>query len=88
MENGRNYTRSGGIAGSWQQLDKGVTNLVGSGMPMADVIHSASLTPAKYLGIDDQLGSIVPGKRACLAAWDESARICWGLDGTHIEYAR
>lgn len=84
VENGRNFTRSGGIAGSWCQVDTGVTNLVGAGMPLADVIRSAALTPAQYLGMTDILGDIAPGKLACLASWDEQGRCLWGFDGEHI----
>ncbi len=87
VENGRNFTRSGGIAGSWCQLDTGVTNLAGMGIPLEDVIHAASMTPARYIGLESELGSIATGKRACLSAWDESNRCLWGFDGHHIEYA-
>lgn len=87
VENGRNFTRSGGIAGSWCQMDTGVANLAGMGVPLEEVIHSASLTPARYVGLENELGSIAPGKQACLSAWDESIRCLWGFDGHHIEYA-
>lgn len=87
VQGGRNFTRSGGIAGSWCQLDTGVTNLTRAGMPMEDVIRAASLTPAHYLGLDDTLGCIAPGMRACLAAWDENIRCLWGLDGFNVIHA-
>ena len=54
---------------------------------MEDVIRAASQTPAEYLGFGDSLGEIVPGKRACLAAWNEKAEVVWGFDGTNIAYA-
>lgn len=88
VENGRNFTRSGGIAGSWCQVDTGVKNLVQLGMPMEEVIRSAAHTPAAYLGMDDQVGDIAPGKLACLAAWDEQGQCAWGFDGYQAVYAR
>ena len=87
VENGRNFTRSGGIAGSWCQVDTGITNMVKLGMPLETAIQSAAHTPAVYLGMDDVLGDIVPGKLACLSAWDEQGRCAWGFDGAHVEYA-
>jgi N-acetylgalactosamine-6-phosphate deacetylase len=35
-----------------------------------DAIHMASLHPARLLGIDNQLGSLAPGKRANIIALD------------------
>ena len=87
VEGGRNFTRSGGIAGSWCQMDTGVTNLAHAGLPLEEIIQAASMTPAAYVRMTDKLGSIAPGKMACLAAWDEDTRCLWGFDGQHIEYA-
>ena len=87
VENGRNFTRSGGIAGSWCQMDTGVKNLTAAGLPPEAVFRAASGTPARYLGFDEKLGSITPGKTACLSAWDEEYRCLWGFDGQHMEFA-
>jgi imidazolonepropionase-like amidohydrolase len=35
-------------------------------MPVLEAIRSATMVPAKYLGIDDQLGSVEAGKTADL----------------------
>jgi 5-methylthioadenosine/S-adenosylhomocysteine deaminase len=37
------------------------------------VLHAATLAGAKACGLDDRIGSIVPGKQADLAAFDASA---------------
>lgn len=42
-----------------------------AGITPADAIHMASLHPARLLGIDHQLGSLKPGKRANMIALDE-----------------
>ena len=87
VRNGRNFTRSGGIAGSYVQLDTGVTNVVGLGFAMEDAIRAASKTPAEYLGFGDSLGEIAPGKRACLAAWNEKSEVVWGFNGFNAAFA-
>jgi len=87
VEGGRNFTRSGGIAGSWCQVDTGIANVVGMGMPLTQAIRSAALTPAEYLGMADILGDIVPDKLACLASWDDKGRCLWGFDGWNVVYA-
>jgi imidazolonepropionase-like amidohydrolase len=42
--------------------------MVEAGMPVMDAIRSATVVPAKYLGIDDRLGSIEAGKVADIVA--------------------
>ncbi len=44
--------------------------LVAAGMPNAAVLVSATLRPAQFLGIEDQLGTIEPGKLADLVLLD------------------
>jgi imidazolonepropionase-like amidohydrolase len=40
--------------------------MVEAGMPVLEAIRSATMVPAKYLGIDDRLGSVEAGKTADL----------------------
>jgi imidazolonepropionase-like amidohydrolase len=42
--------------------------MVEAGMPAMDAIRAATTVPAKYLGIDDRLGSIAAGKVADIVA--------------------
>jgi imidazolonepropionase-like amidohydrolase len=42
--------------------------MVEAGMPVMDAIKSATIVPARYLGIDDRLGSIEAGKMADIVA--------------------
>ena len=42
--------------------------MVEAGMPVLDAIRSATIVPAKYLGIDDKLGSLEAGKTADIVA--------------------
>ena len=42
--------------------------MVEAGMPVMDAIRAATIVPARYLGIDDKLGSVAPGKTADIVA--------------------
>jgi imidazolonepropionase-like amidohydrolase len=42
--------------------------MVEAGMPIMDAIRSATIVPARYLGIDDRLGSLEAGKVADIVA--------------------
>ena len=42
--------------------------MVEAGMPVMDAIQSATIVPARYLGVDDRLGSIEAGKLADIVA--------------------
>ena len=68
VKNGVARTNSGSLAGSTLTLDKAVDNLVKlADIPVLEAVHMASLAPAKFLGVDNSLGSISIGKRACFA---------------------
>ncbi len=46
-----------------------------TGVPLADVIRMATLTPARILGQDHEIGSITPGKRADLLVLDKTLQV-------------
>ena len=77
MHHGVVKTASGGLAGSTLSLDAAVRHMVEhAGVTAEEAIHMASLHPARLLGIDHQLGSLAPGKRANIIALD---------DGLHLQ---
>ncbi|MBQ9973879.1 MAG: N-acetylglucosamine-6-phosphate deacetylase [Oscillospiraceae bacterium] len=63
-------------AGSVQALDQMVRNMVfDAGLPLADAVRMASLTPAGVIGLDECCGSIAVGKRADLCMLDASLNV-------------
>ncbi|NHC13676.1 N-acetylglucosamine-6-phosphate deacetylase [Motilibacter sp. E257] len=61
----------GGLAGSVLTMDRAVRLAVATGgLSLVEASRAASLTPARFLGIADQVGSIAPRKLADLVVLD------------------
>ena len=75
VSGGKAVLADGTIAGSVSNLHQEVKNLVAYGVPFAQAVKSASLIPAKAIGLDHEIGSIAPGKRADLLVLDEKLDI-------------
>ena len=56
-------------------------------VPLEDVLRSASLTPAQFLGVENERGAIVPGARADLVALTDKLMVAatW-IDGEIESY--
>jgi len=64
-------TDDGTLAGSGIDMASAVRNCVTLlGVPLADALRFASLSPAAFLGVDDRLGRLAPGYRADMVALD------------------
>lgn len=67
----------GAIAGSTLTMEKAVARAVEiAGVPIADAVTAASLTPASTIGLADRIGSIAVGKQADLLLLDEKMAVC------------
>lgn len=67
---------SGSLAGSLLTLDAAVRNTVTYGdIPLYKAVKMASLTPAKRIGVDGEMGSIREGKLADLVIVDDQCRV-------------
>ena len=64
VRDGMALLSDGTIAGSAFPLLQGIKTMVGFGWSMADSVRLATLNPAKFLNIDDRLGSLEIGKEA------------------------
>jgi N-acetylglucosamine-6-phosphate deacetylase len=64
------------LAGSTLTMDNALRNTVHSvGIPIEEAAISASLTPARALGLGDRVGSLEPGKYADLVVLDDDLRV-------------
>jgi N-acetylglucosamine-6-phosphate deacetylase len=67
-------TRS--LAGSTLTMDEALRRAVrDSGLPIEEAAAAAATNPARVLGLDDRLGSIVPGRRADLVVLDDELSV-------------
>lgn len=65
----------GSLAGGGGFLLDNVRSAVEFGVPLADAVRAASLTPARVIGAQDRIGSIEPGKRADLILVDAALEL-------------
>lgn len=81
---GKRITRQGGIlsgetgtlAGADISMIEAVTRMVElTGCSFSDAIRMATLTPARAIGLEHEIGSIAPGKRAGLTLLSESRAV-------------
>jgi len=80
-----NYDYEGHLAGSHLTLDGAVRNMMRhTGYGLCHAVRMASLNPAKLLGLDHEIGSLAPGKKANLILMDDTVNIrsVW-LEGEH-----
>jgi N-acetylglucosamine-6-phosphate deacetylase len=69
LTDGRLTTEAGTLAGAHLDMASAVRNAVRlAQIPLEDALSAASLTPAQFLALDDERGSLVEGARADLVA--------------------
>jgi N-acetylglucosamine-6-phosphate deacetylase len=65
-----------GLASSAQGMDHMVRTFHGlTGIPLHEVVRMATLTPARIIGVDHEIGSLQVGKRADLLLLDRDLRV-------------
>lgn len=84
LADGRLTTESGTLAGAHLDMASAVRNAVTlAQLSLADALRAASLTPARFLGLDNERGALFPGARADLVAMTGDLRaVATWLDGT------
>jgi N-acetylglucosamine-6-phosphate deacetylase len=68
-EGGRLSADDGTLGGAHLDMASAVrTAVTVAGLPLADALQAAALTPARFLGLDDERGALHPGARADMVA--------------------
>lgn len=88
LADGRLTTEEGTLAGAHLDMASAVRNAVRlAKVPLEDALRAASLTPAQFLGLENERGAIVPGARADLVALTDRLTVAatW-IDGEIESY--
>jgi len=83
VKDGRCVDEAGVLSGSALDMASAVRNAVSMlGLPLEKAVEMASANPARFMGLQDELGRIAPGLRASFVVLDESlaVRETW-IDG-------
>src|SRR5262249_48659150 len=76
LSNGRLTTTEGTLAGAHLDMASAVRNAVRMAeLPLDDALRAASLTPARFLGLDNERGALFPGARADLVALSQELTV-------------
>jgi len=76
ITNGESRMADGTLAGSTLTMDRAVRNIVEFvGVPLAEAVRMATLTPARATGAEERKGSIEPGKDADLVLFSEEMSV-------------
>jgi N-acetylglucosamine-6-phosphate deacetylase len=90
LVDGRLTTEEGTLAGAHLDMASAVSNAVRlAQLPLEDALRAASLTPAKFLGLDDERGALLPGARADFVALTQELEVIatW-IDGSADDVQR
>jgi N-acetylglucosamine-6-phosphate deacetylase len=80
LRDGRLQTDEGRLAGAHLDLVSAVRNAVTlCGVPLEHALRAASLTPARFLGLERERGALIPNARADLVALSADLHLiaCW-----------
>jgi N-acetylglucosamine-6-phosphate deacetylase len=76
LADGRLSTTSGTLAGAHLDMATAVRNAVElARLPLEDALRAASLTPARFLGLEHERGALFPGARADLVALTDDVQV-------------
>ncbi len=76
LVNGKLSTDEGTLAGAHLDMASAVRNVFTlAQLPLEDALRAASLTPARFLGLDDERGKLVAGARADFIAMDQELNV-------------
>ena len=84
LQGGAARLADGTIAGAACSLYEDMVNAIRFGIPVKEAILAATLTPAREIGMDQEIGSLEMGKRADFIVCDEN----WNLEQVYVDGVR
>lgn len=89
VKNGQARLENGTLAGSILKMNEAVRNMViKAGVPFCDAVDYASKNPARVLRVENDLGSIAIGKRACFTVLDENFEVLFTFRDGNVIYKK
>jgi N-acetylglucosamine-6-phosphate deacetylase len=90
LSDGKLAIEDGTLAGAHLDMGSAVRNAVCSGIPIEDALRAASLTPASFLGLEQERGMLIPGAFADLVALTEDFHVdaVWAGEPPHRSHDR
>jgi N-acetylglucosamine-6-phosphate deacetylase len=76
------------IAGSALTMNIGIRNMIAYGTDPAEAVNMATLNPARVYNLDDELGSLLPGKQADLVVCDEHLNVAASFVAGKLAYTK
>ena len=84
LRDGRACLVDGTIAGGAKNLFQNMESTIRFGIRPEEAVLAATLTPARELGMDAEIGSLAPGKKADFLVCDEN----WDLQRVYLDGRR
>ena len=84
LQDGRACLADGTIAGGAKTLFQNMVSAIRFGIRPEEAVLAATLTPARELGMDAEIGSLAPGKKADFLVCDEN----WDLQRVYLDGRR
>lgn len=84
LRDGRACLADGTIAGGAKNLFQNMVSAIRFGIRPEEAVLAATLTPARELGMDSEIGSLAPGKKADFLVCDEN----WDLQRVYLDGRR
>ncbi|OOZ78996.1 N-acetylglucosamine-6-phosphate deacetylase [Bacillus cereus] len=89
VQDGIARTEAGSLAGSTLRFIDGVKNIEKwTNASLWECVHMGSLIPAKSIGVDNEIGSIAPGKRADFLILTEDLDLIGTVVGGEMKYKK
>ena len=80
-ENGKCFGKDGTLGGSALTMIEAVQNCVKQGISLTEAIRMATINPASYIHMKDEMGDIKPGQFANMILFDDKMNIHGAISG-------
>jgi N-acetylglucosamine-6-phosphate deacetylase len=87
VREGACYAEDGTLSGSVLSMNRAVRLMSDrAGVPLLEAVRMATATPARVLGLEDELGTLKPGAQADIVVCDRDMTVCKVFVGGELAY--